>query len=300
MVALHAAPAAEVVIDSSLVRTLIDSQFPEAQQFALGDQYEGSDCVTWRLGTAWAVRLPRHQAAADMQATELTWLPRIAGAWPFRAPVPVRVGHPTDIFPWPWSVVHWIEGHSVHEAPLSAVGAHDLGRALRALHAPAPPEAPRNAQRSTSLLQRGARAAKRLETLHQLAQGTAWRLDTEAALAMYERGAATPRGSATWTHLDLHCGNVITRGGRLAGIVDWVHAAAGDPAADLGQAMALLPVSHWDALIQGYGAIEVPLFNRARAEALAYSLILATFPQAPFTAAGWTGLVSLGVASRSH
>lgn len=300
MVAVPLAPAAEISVDSSLVRALVQSQFPEASAFALGDRYEGADCVTWRLGTDWAVRLSRRQATADMQETELTWLPRFAPTLPCATPAPVRIGAPSALYPWRWSIVRWIPGRSHHEQPLSAHGARDLGVALRALHQAAPPEAPRNAWRSTSLLQRGAKAQRRLDVLTTLAAGSAWRLDREAALAMYARGAHATRGPATWTHLDLHCGNVLTTGGRLAGIVDWVHAGAGDGAADLGQAMVLLPPSHWDHLIDGYGPLDVATFDRARAEALTYALILATTPSAPFTAAGWTGLVSLGIAHRAH
>jgi aminoglycoside phosphotransferase (APT) family kinase protein len=154
--------------------------------------------------------------------------------------------------------------------------------------------------RSTSLLQRGARATKRLEVLANVATNIGWHLDVKAAQKAYDRGATIPRPSPTWTHLDLHAGNVITLGGRLSGIVDWVHAGAGDPAADIGQAMVLLPTSQWDALIQGYGGLDPATFTRARAEAVNYALILASVPQAPFTSIGWHGLASLAVARRTQ
>ena len=112
MVAPQTAPAAEVPIDAALVRALVDTQMPEASHFELGDRYEGWDCVTWRLGEEWAVRLPRSQKAADLQITELAWLPRICRDWPFRVPVPVRVGQPSEIFPWRWSIVNWIDGRA--------------------------------------------------------------------------------------------------------------------------------------------------------------------------------------------
>jgi aminoglycoside phosphotransferase (APT) family kinase protein len=100
--------------------------------------------------------------------------------------------------------------------------------------------------------------------------------------------------------MDLHGGNVLTMEGRLAGIVDWVDAGAGDPATDLGQAMALLPPSRWDSLIHGYGGIDPATFNRARAEALNYALILATVAEPQFAAAGWTALEALGLARRTQ
>ena len=52
-------PEAEVRVDASLVTSLIANQVPEAAGFALGERFEGKDAIVWRLGEAWAVRLPR-------------------------------------------------------------------------------------------------------------------------------------------------------------------------------------------------------------------------------------------------
>jgi aminoglycoside phosphotransferase (APT) family kinase protein len=282
------------------VRALVDGQFPEARELELGDRYEGWDCVTWRLGNDWAVRLPRTQLAADMQVTEFAWLPRICGNWPFRAPVAARIGQPHGSFPWRWAIVPWIHGHTSFEQPLSDYGAHDLGEALRSLHQPTPPEAPRNPLRSTTLLHRAAKAEKRLDTVVAVGASIGRPVDAVAALQLYRRGAAASRSENTWAHMDLHGGNVLTMEGRLAGIVDWVDAGAGDPATDLGQAMALLPPSRWDSLIHGYGGIDPATFNRARAEALNYALILATVAEPQFAAAGWAALEALGLARRTQ
>lgn len=287
-------------MDAARLRALLSSQMPEATQFELGDKYEGWDCITWRLGEHWAVRLPRHQAAADMQVTEHQWLARLAPSWPFQAPTPVRIGQPSELFPWRWAVVKWVPGATAYEAPLNTNGAADLGAALKAVHTAAPPEAPRNQMRSTSLLQRGARTIKRLEALTTQALTVGWTVDFESACRMFERGAAASRPAPTWTHLDLHCGNVITSNGRLSGIVDWTHASAGDPASDLGQALVLLPPQYWDALIEGYGGIDAVTFTRARAEALAYALILANIAAAPFPAFGWAAMESLALARRTR
>lgn len=295
MAAPSAAPQAEVTIDAALVRALIDSQFPEARELQLGARYEGWDCTTWRLGNDWAVRLPRTQLAADMQVTEFAWLPRICNGWPFRAPVAARIGMPQDPFPWRWAIVPWIEGHTHFEQPLNDWGAHDLGVALRALHRPAPPEAPRNPFRSKTLRHRAAKAEKRLETLVAVGQSIGRVVDARMAWQVFERGAAVERQQTTWAHMDLHGGNVLTLGGRLAGIVDWVDAGAGDPATDLGEALALLPQHLWDAFIHGYGEVDAATFTRARAEALNYALILANVAEPQFAASGWRALAALGV-----
>jgi len=293
-------PAAEARIDASLVAKLLAAQVPEAAQFELGERFEGRDAITWRLGPHWAVRLPRRQLAADRQATELDWLPRIGRGWPFRAPIPVRVGSPSAHFPWRWSITPWVPGEPSHSAPLSPVGAAQLGMALASLHTTAPAQAPRHPKRSQSLAMRGARCEDRLATLERRTEGTAWRLDVAAARRVFSLGASVPRPSPTWAHLDLKAPHVLTHRGALAGIIDWGDAAAGDPAADIGQSLVLLPPTHWDALIGGLGGLDMPTFARARAEAIDFAASLALSKDRTDVAAGWLALQSLGVAKHER
>lgn len=295
-----AQPEAEVRVDATLVTSLIATQVPEAAGFTLGERFEGKDAIVWRLGDAWAVRLPRRQVAADRNSTEVDWLPRIGAQWPFRAPVPVRVGSPDSTFPWRWSVVPWVPGEPATKAPLSHVGAAQLGAALAALHTDAPVQAPRHPKKSQPLAVRAARFDDRLATLARRTDGTAWRVNLEAARRIFDRGSEIPRPAATWTHLDLKGQHVLTHHGALAGIIDWGDAAAGDPAADIGQCLVLLPAEHWDALVAGLGGIDMPTFTRARAEAIDYAAMLALSADKTDVAAGWLGLQALGVATHNR
>ena len=253
----------------------------------------------WRLGDHWAVRLPSRKSAAIKQATETAWMPRIGANWPFKAPVPIRIGRPAADFPWAWTVVPWIHGTPAYAAPLDAFGVAQLGSALRALHTPAPADAPRHPSRSLGLLQRSDRVAQRLGALDAASAGTEWTLDADAAARVYQQGATTPRPAAVWAHLDLHPGNVLTHDGGLAGIIDWTESSAGDIAADLGQALVLVGQGGWDALMIGYGTIDARTFARARAEGVSYALGFASEMTGPRAAAGWAGLEALGVAHRS-
>lgn len=294
-----ALPAAEVRVDAALVTSLITTQVPEAAGFSLGERFEGRDSIVWRLGDAWAVRLPRRQLAADRDVTAVDWLPRISTAWPFRAPVPVRVGSPSSAFPWRWSVVPWVPGETSTKSPLSPKGAAQLGGALAALHTEAPIQAPRHPKKSKPLLARSSRFEDRLHNLARRTDGTAWRLHVEGARRIFDRGASVPRPVATWAHLNLKGNHVLTHGGILAGIIDWREAAAGDPAADIGQGLVLLPPSHWDAFVEGLGGLDMPTFARARAEAIDYAATLALSPNKTDVAAGWLGLRNLGVAEHN-
>jgi aminoglycoside phosphotransferase (APT) family kinase protein len=292
-------PRNEIAVDETLVRRLLDTQFPEASALPVGTRFEGRDCVVWRLGDQWAMRMPQHPQAAAKQETEISWMAHIGAGWPFAAPVPVRVGRPSVDFPWPWTVVPWIAGLPAHVSPLDRLGVAQLGSALRALHAPAPAEAPHHRTRSLALLQRSDRVAERIRSLAVASAGSPWRLDSVAAARVFQQGATTPRPGPAWTHLDLHPGNILTNDGELAGIIDWSEAAAGDPAADLGQALVLVGQDGWDALMIGYGTIDARTFSRARAEGVYYSLTFAAEMTGPRAAAGWAGLEALGVAHRS-
>ncbi len=290
----------EIDIDATLVRRLLDTQFPEASALPVGAHFEGRDCAVWRLGDQWAMRLPQHQEAAAKQETEISWMPQISKGWPFAAPVPVRAGKPSADFPWAWTVVPWIEGIPAHVSPLDRLGVAQLGAVLRALHTPAPAEAPHHPTRSLALLQRSDRVAERIRSVAAASVDGPWRLDSYAAARVFQQGATTPRPSPTWTHLDLHPGNVLTNDGELAGIIDWSESAAGDPAADLGQALVLVGQGGWDALMIGYGTIDARTFSRARSEGVSYSLRFAAEATGARAQAGWAGLEALGVAHRTR
>jgi aminoglycoside phosphotransferase (APT) family kinase protein len=113
-----------------------------------------------------------------------------------------------------------------------------LAAFLRALHQPAPADAPRNAYRgSIALIERAAAFEQR----HAEAERMHGALDP-ALRAAWEAGAAAPIDAPrTWFHGDLHGRNVLVKDGRLAGVIDWGDMAAGDPACDLAAVWMLLP-----------------------------------------------------------
>ena len=61
-------PPAEVSIDSSLVRALLDEQHGDLASLALADIGEGRDNRIFRLGDDLAVRIPRRAVAAVRRA----------------------------------------------------------------------------------------------------------------------------------------------------------------------------------------------------------------------------------------
>ena len=242
-----AKPTAEVTIDTSVVRALLQEQHADLAHFPLTEVAEGWDNKLFRLGEDLAVRLPRRAASAPLVEHEQQWLPRLSPRLPLPVPVPLRVGRPGSWFPWPWSVVPWLRGQSALVAPPRdlAATAVALGRFLRALHQPAPKDAPSNPLRGVPLAAREKKVQEHLRQLDGL-------VDRRAVLRLWERVLSTPQwsGPSLWIHGDLHPGNLLVdSSGRLSAVIDFGDLAAGDPATDLSVCWMLLPPSERPAFL---------------------------------------------------
>lgn len=264
-------PEAEIVLDEAAVRQLLAEQHPDLAERALVHLDAGWDNVLWRLGDDLAVRLPRRETARVLAEREHRWLPELAPHLPLPVPVPLRTGAPSSTFPWPWSVVPWIDGEPADRAPMAdtPTSARRLGAFLRALHRPAPPDAPRNSYR-------GVPVADRTTTVDERLAALAGEVDGDALRALWAAACAAPRwsGPPVWLHGDLHPANVLTAGGELAAVIDFGDLCAGDPATDLAAAWMHLDVAHHRDLVGAYGGADDALWARARGWAVLFGLML--------------------------
>ena len=234
-------PPAEVAIDLALVRALIEEQHPNLASLALTDIGDGWDNKLFRLGDELLVRVPRRAASAALVEHEQRWLPRLSPSLPLPIPVPVRVGRPGCGFPWSWSVVSWFAGESALVAPPqdSAAAAVALGQFLRALHQPAPRDAPHNPWRGVPLAARGKHPAGTSAAGRQPRRSRAPRSLFGSVSCRRVRGKDRRCGSTAIFTPVICCSS----GGRLAAVLDFGDLAAGDPATDLSVAWMLLPPS---------------------------------------------------------
>jgi len=263
-------PAADVIVDPSLVHALLQEQHADLAHLVLVKVAEGWDSVLFRLGDELAVRLPRRAASATLIEHEQRWLPQLSLRLPVPVPVPVRVGVPGPLLGWSWSVVRWIPGqsllhaHAVSPDPV-ATGAV-LERFLRALHQPAPVDAPGNPWRGVPL---GARTA----ALHRHLQQLDGVVDRTAVLSLWDRALSAPLwpGPPLWLHGDLHPGNLLVSDGRLSGVIDFGDLTSGDPATDL-SLLWMLPRSIRSRIEAWAGREPDALRMRARGWALALGL----------------------------
>jgi aminoglycoside phosphotransferase (APT) family kinase protein len=262
-------PAADIAIDVSLVRALLAEQHPDLAALPLHPAASGWDNEMLRLGEQLCVRLPRRAAAASLLLNEQRWLPLLSETLPLPIPVPLRIGRPSAIFPWSWSVVPWLAGSPadlVEPAPGQAVS---LAEFLRALHQPAPADAPRNPVRGCALADRA--AALNLRTARLQSRTT---LFTAAVRSVWEEALSAPIDiEPTWIHGDLHPRNVLVEEGRVSAIIDWGDMAAGDRATDLACIWLLLPGADLRRrAMDCYGPMSAHTWARARG----WAVLLAT------------------------
>lgn len=266
-------PVAEVDIDEDLVRALLDEQHPDLAGLPLQPVAFGWDNVIYRLGDDLTVRLPRRELAVPFLEHEQRWLPLLAPRLPLPTPVPVRIGRPSSPFPWPWTVGPWLPGTVAALDPPAdpAAAAEALGAFLRALHEPAPADAPHNPYRGVPLADRDPVMRERIAQL-----GPA--IDGPRVTARWERAleAAPFAGPKRWIHGDMHPANVLVDHGRLSAVVDFGDVTAGDPATDLAAAWMFFaadvrPVMR--AAAGGPDGIDDDTWVRARGWALLHGIL---------------------------
>jgi len=263
-------PAAEFEISLDLVARLIASQHPDLSPLALTFEASGWDNVMYRLGDQLAVRLPRRTLGAQFIQSEQTWLPTLATRLPLLTPAPVRQGVPDLGYPWTWSIVPWLEGRTADLDPPDAEQGAVLAAFFRALHHPAPPDAPSNPMRGVPLASRREMFNTQLNFLRSRTD-----LINDRAMAIWEAGVAAPMDlQGLWIHGDPHPRNVLVRDGRLAAFIDWGDMARGDPATDLSAVWMLLedPTAR-RAAMEAYGA-STATWARARGWAMYYVVVL--------------------------
>jgi aminoglycoside phosphotransferase (APT) family kinase protein len=253
-------PEASNVLDERALRSLLEAQFPEWSDLVLSRVDEGFDNVLWRLGEEYLVRLPRRSEAVGLLENEIMWLPELAPRLPLPVPRPLGVGAPSNTFPWPWVVTTWFEGTpgDLVGAVTSSSSAQGLGAFLRALHVPAPGNAPNNPWRGVPLANRADQMEERLVLVEGL-------VDSSEVRRVWREALDAPpfEGLPTWLHGDMHPANVIVRSGSLCAVVDFGDLCAGDPASDLAGAWMLLAPELLPEFLDAYGEHDEALIRRS-------------------------------------
>jgi aminoglycoside phosphotransferase (APT) family kinase protein len=273
-VSLHSDEVSVTVDDA---RRLIDSQCPQWRSLELSAAGSGTDNQMFRLGEELLVRLPRRPGTAKDVAKEQDWLPRLAPRLPQQIPEPVFCGSPDAAYPFPWSVLRWIEGAEPDSETVddwTAFGC-DLADFVEALHAIDPGDARREGalewyrgRRLTEFIADGEEVIEEVRALDGLVG-----LDVDAVAEEWHRIAsvADPVVPDVLLHGDLRSANLLVRQGKLAAVIDFGTLSIGNPTAEHA-AVWQLPREARTAYRERLG-IDDDTWQRARGWAVYVSLL---------------------------
>jgi aminoglycoside phosphotransferase (APT) family kinase protein len=225
----------EVHTDVPLVRSLLETQFPQWADFFLERvQSAGTDNALYRLGDDKVVRLPRIVWVVGQMDREQYWLPRLAPNLPLAIPEPLAKGIPDESYPWEWSVYKWLEGQNltIEEFADPQQAAIDLGQFILALQkidaTDGPPPGQYNSFRGVPLAMRDTLTTEAIGALQDT-------IDTETVKAVWETALEVPEWQEpqVWIHGDLQSGNFLIVDGQLSAVIDFGCLGVGDPACDV-------------------------------------------------------------------
>lgn len=220
-------------ISAELAARLIEEQFPQWSNLPIRiADPNGWDNITFRLGDDLCVRLPSHDRYVPQVEKEHRWLPVLAAQLPLPIPEPIATGHPSPLFPRPWSIYSWLSAEpGTPERISDAVAfAADVRSFLIALHKADPSGGPtpgeHNFGRGGPLSAWDGQVREWIRHLNpELAH---------AAINLWERAIAEAwSGHPVWVHGDVVGSNLLVINGRLAAVIDFGCCAVGDPACDL-------------------------------------------------------------------
>jgi aminoglycoside phosphotransferase (APT) family kinase protein len=264
-------PSAEVEIDALLVDRLLAEQHSDLQSLPIQFVDAGWDNSMFRLGSRLAVRLPRRSIAANLLRNEQIWLPQLAERLSLPVPAPYRIGNPSPLYPWHWSVIPWFSGETVDRSPLDEDQAPQFARFLQTLHVPAPKNAPVNPYRGIPLSQKVETISKRIQHLENSIDS----ISPELRLFWQEASRAPIDIEPTWIHGDLHPRNILVENGKICGAIDWGDMAAGDRSTDLAAFWFLFPNSQVrQEAISAYGKLSEATLVRAKGWAIFFGITL--------------------------
>jgi aminoglycoside phosphotransferase (APT) family kinase protein len=265
--------AGEIDISTGLAARLIAEQFPQWAGLPIRPVTSaGTECVLYRLGDDLVIRLPRRPGEGLDALLTQGVLGRLAPFLPVPVPALMAEGRPTADYPASWGVLRWLEGDTPVEGHLTAPGplAADLAEFLRALW---------RVGLSKVDLADGPAAHRGgpLTDEHEFTLGAIGQvqglIDTDAARSIWDHAMQLPPwdGPDTWIHADMMPGNVLTRDGRLAAVIDFGAAGLGDPSLDLIVAWMLLP-DHVRPAFRRATGVDDATWLRGRAHALSMAL----------------------------
>lgn len=260
----------ELNTSEHLVAKLISNQFPELTDLPIAQvKHYGTDNAIFRLGDEYAIRLPRVEYAVEQIEKEQIWLPRFVPHLPLTIPTPAQIGKPSEEFPHPWYVCHWIEGVDAYNEPPSDLNqvAQDLGQFIKAFWKIDTDGAP-VARRGLPLITQDKAVREAISNLTDM-------IDTDTVTGIWQECLKVPDWNKppVWLHADLLPPNLLLQNGKLHAIIDFGLMGIGDPACDLIPAWCLFDADA-RAIFKETLGIDENTWARGKGWALSIALII--------------------------
>lgn len=221
-------------INHSLVRRLIDKQFPQWANLAIKPvESSGWDNRTFHLGEQLSVRLPSGAEYSAQVEREQHWLPILGPLLPLKIPVPIAMGKPDEGYPWHWSIYKWLAGETASYERISNLNqfAKALANFLAAFQQCDTTDGPlpgaHNFYRGGAIANYDAGTRQAIEILGN-------KIDIKTVTDVWNTAlASTWNQSPVWVHGDIAVGNLLVDNSELTAVIDFGQLCIGDPACDL-------------------------------------------------------------------
>ena len=259
----------EIVIDSVLVRQLLNEQFPALAHKPLELlRTSGTVNAIFRLGNDLVVRLPHLQKWEQSLLDEWIWLPKLAPHLPFALPVPVALGKPSENYTCHWAIYRWIDSQPyedslIDDEPQAAADLAAFIQALRSVNSTGAPPGGRSP----------------IPELDEDTRGAIWAarhiLNYDEVSLAWERALKAPlwEGTPVWIHGDLLKSNLLVKNGRIHAVIDFGSIGIGDPAADIVPAWSVFNALGRQVFRKALN-VDDATWQRARAYALHQALLI--------------------------
>lgn len=218
-------------INVALVRRLIIKQFPEWEALDLSPvSHSGWDNRTFHLGTDMIVRLPSDKKYAPHILKEWSWLPKLRENLSIKIPSPIKLGLPSEDYPWYWLISKWIDGQSMNQISIANIDLHqlaiDLSLFLNELHTIDTTDGP--------VLDFGNNLSDYDHEMQDALPKIQDKKNREIAAELWSEALRSHwNKKPVWVHGDMAIGNILIKNKRLEAVIDFSGLALGDPANDL-------------------------------------------------------------------
>lgn len=254
----------------NLAKKLITEQFPEyAQLFITSVESQGHDNRSFRLGNEMLIRIPTKSQYALKVAKEQDLLPKLAPHLSFEIPAPIKMGHPSQDYPYPFSIYKWLQGRSINLIDKKTIDleklAFNMAKFLKELQAikdvAGPMPGQHNWWRGSHISVYDKDAREQIAALSEI-------IDSDKAMDLWIRALNTKwKKDPVWIHGDFAIGNLLLKDGKLSAVIDFGGMGMGDPACDLVIAWTYLEGSSREIFIKEMN-LDEDTWLRAKAWAL--------------------------------